>query len=203
MSRKIVVSPDQWQLLKRLDAAGCPISWRQFETPCDPIRLIQEPPALGTELFAVAENVTLLAVRLKIVASRPFAIKGLALRADWLVGSLTWLLTEHAIGCFPERSGGEIRFAAAGLLNMRIIRGLTLKAGEVVSGYVAGFADWAIPASDETLAATLVIKDQFDRGYPYDLNLMNSQQISSPGDRYCGFVSPSQLEQEETEPSGS
>lgn len=197
MTHKTQVSPHQWQLLKRLDAAGCPISWDQFEEPCDPVRLIHDPPALGTDIFPLTSNRTGLAFRVRIAALRRFTIQNIALRARCGFGGLTWLSTQYGIGSFPYPGDGEVRFAAAGLLNSRLVRGLTLKAGEVVSGYIALLASRAIPPSDESLAATLLIHDQFDRAYPYELDLANSQVISGPGDRHCGFVTASQLEQEE------
>lgn len=197
MTERREVSTHEWQILKRLDAAGCPIPWDELEEPCCPLRVHQEPPALGTELFALSEKRMALAVRLRIIASRRFSSQRIALQTNWIQGTLTSLLVEDGVASFPC-SGGEVRFAAAGLLNGRLTSGYPSKTGRMVWGYLVGVMDQPpIPPSEKSLPATLVIYDQWDRSYPYHLDLVNTQRITGHGDEDCCFVSASQPEQEE------
>jgi hypothetical protein len=188
MIKKISTTTFEWQLLRRLDAAGCAINWNQVEEPCYPLSIIHQPAALGTEILPAGKH-TGLAFRLRITASVGIRISGIKLETDWIQGQLVWLSGQPEYQ-FRNCCGGEVRFGQWSLLNRRIREGLTLKRGESVSGYLAFILSNVVPlGAGGKLSATLLCEDQFGRSYPYSLELDNSQTISGAGDTYCQFVS--------------
>lgn len=187
-------TPHQWHLFRRLEAAGCPIDWDGLAEPCSPLRVIHEPAALGTEIFPLGDR-TALVFRVRIIAAVPFTISWIGLSTDWPRESLSLLGTQDNAGCFRTCCGGEVRLAARGLLNSRI-RHRVLRRGEWISGYIALLSGAAAPPCSKKREATLWILDPFDRSYPYDLVLDNSQQIAGDGDNECRFLTADQLAQE-------
>ncbi len=193
-TEKMPTTPHQWHLFRRLEAAGCPIDWDGLAEPCSPLRVIHEPAALGTEIFPLGDR-TALVFRVRIIAAVPFTISWIGLSTDWPRESLSLLGTQDNAGCFRTCCGGEVRLAARGLLNSRI-RHRVLRRGEWISGYIALLSGAAAPPCSKKRQATLSILDPFDRSYPYDLVLDNSQQIAGDGDNECRFLTADQLAQE-------
>jgi hypothetical protein len=197
MIEKTMTTPHEDRLLRRLASAGCPINWEELAEPCSPLRIIHEPAALGTELFPLGDRIGL-ACCLRITASVPFTITAISLGTGVTRGSLTWLTycEQHGKYCFHDCCKGDVRIAADGVLNRRIMRGLRLKRGESVRGYIALILSEGMSPNDMVQKATLRIHDQFDKSYPYRFELDASQQITGRGDRNCYFISAAELEQE-------
>jgi hypothetical protein len=199
MTEKITTTTHQWQLLRRLEAGGCQLAWEYFAEPCEPLQIVQEPPALGTELFPLGGR-TGLAFRLRIRSSVSFNISGIRLQADWITRSLTGVnyCQQHRKYCFHDCCNGEVRIES--VLNNRLCKELPLKWGDLLSGCLALTLNEIVPASlGRQLPATLWFYDAFNRAYPYSVMINNSQQITGSGDGHCVFVSAAELEQEKAD----
>jgi hypothetical protein len=196
-TEKMPSTPHQWQLFRRLQAAGCPVNWDNWEEPCHPLHMVHEPCALGTELFPL-EEYTGLAFRLRITAAVGFTISKLTIAFNWSHEPILWLndCKRHERYCLHNCCQGEVRLVSSNVLNHRI-HGLTLKRDQSVSGYLALILDQVVPTSaGSQLEATLSFEDPLGRSYPYSLLLNNTQQITGSGDGYCRFLTADQLAQE-------
>jgi len=195
-TEKMPSTPHQWQLFRRLHAAGCPVNWDNWAEPCHPLHMVHEPCALGTELFPLEER-TGLAFRLRITAAVGFTVSELAMAGNWLHGPMHWLnyCERHERYCLHNCCQGEIRFS--NVLNSSIQCGLALKRDQSVSGYVAVILDKVVPTSaGSQLELTLSFVDPLGRCYPYSLLLNNAQQIKGRGDGYCRFLTANELAEE-------
>jgi hypothetical protein len=192
-----MITPHEYHLLRRLDAAGCPVNLDRLAQPCHPLQIIQEPAALGRELFPLGDQ-TGLAFRVRITASVPFSISGIVFQTDWAPGEITWLdfCNQHRAYCFHGYRNGDVRIASHRVLNPKFDSYLRLKAGEWVSGYMALTLNEVVPPRHKTPKATLLICDQFDNRYPYDFVFENSQRMKRTSDTDCNFISRAELDRE-------
>jgi hypothetical protein len=193
------ITAHEYHLLRRLDAAGCPVNLDRLAQPCHPLQIIHEPAALGRELFPLGDQ-TGLAFRVSITAAVPFTISGIVFRTDWAPGGMeiTWsnFCNQHHAYCFHGYRNGDVRIASDRVLNLKFGSNLRFKAGECVSGYIALNLNEVVLPRDKKPKATLLICDQFDKRYPYDFVFENSQRMKSTSDTDCNFISRAELDRE-------
>lgn len=199
MNERKITTPQEYHLLRRLDAVGCPVNWNELAEPCCPLRLIHEPGILGTELFPMKSG-TGLAFRVDITASVEFSIRSIRLQAKWLRGGIAWLdqcATHERCHCFHGCFDGDVRFSAGGVVNRRFCQWPIMRRGESVRGQMAFILSEVVsPSVGSRLPATLWFEDRFGTSYPYDLTFENSQQVTHEGDSSCRFVSSTELDRE-------
>lgn len=198
-TEKMPATTHQWQLLRRLHRAGCPVNWDGLEEPCYPLRIVHEPAALGTELFPLGER-TGIAFRIRITAAVGLTISRLSMSADWLHVPVHWpdYCTRHKCYCFHNCRQGEVRFGTSEGLFVpnRWICGRALKRNQWASGYLALILDEVVPSTGGQLETTLWLQDQLGKSYPYNVVLNNTQEIRGSGDQHCRFLTADELAQE-------
>jgi hypothetical protein len=188
-------TPHEWQTYRRLSAAGFPIDWNSLHEPCFPLRVRQEPAALGTEILPIPGG-TALVCRLSILAAVRFRLTEISLQANWSPSSLQRpeFCDLHHQSCFHNCCKGDVRLDPAGMLTNLFHR--PLNRGEEVKGYLAVMRGVVPASAGQKLELTLHLRDELHRSYPYGLSLDNSQCIAGNGDEYCRFHSAAQIQAE-------
>jgi hypothetical protein len=180
---KEAASPEQWQTLHRLRAAGCPVDMEHIVPPNYPLRVINRALGLKTNLLPLAEE-TGVVLSLRIVAAARVAICGFGLRADWLPQPVCWLESckQHRDYCLRLASNDHLRFGVAQILNWRTFDSGVMKRGSYLQGFLVGTTSGLSTALDEKLGATLWIEDAFGTEYPYTVSVNNcfNPQLLSP-----------------------
>ena len=181
---KRALHPEQWQILRRLGAAGCPVDHEHLPQASYPLRVFTEDSIWGTNIFPLPRG-TGIAFRLNIIVTVSFTICQIRLRADWLKGGISWLgsCRDHFRHyCFHECSyGPDIRFCSDEVLNSRMGRWEALKRGMGLHGFLVGTFPDILPSTAEAkLEATVVIEDLFGEEYPFPVEINNSKGITRP-----------------------
>lgn len=165
-------SPQQWQVIERLAASGCPLDLIHLPPPNRPVRVINTPSELRTNVFASDVGVALVLV-LRIVASEPITICGLRIEAGWLKAPLRAVTTcdrHQRKSCIPI-NGTHLSFESAKLLNRFGFTSAALKRHESLAGLFVAISDGLLP-TEANLRAVLWVQDILGSEYPYSLNLV-------------------------------
>jgi hypothetical protein len=189
---KRVLLPEQWQVIDRLRLVGCPIDHEALPTP---LHVFAEP--LCTQVLPLVGGAAI-AFFVRVVAGAPITIHQFHLRADWLKNEISWLrfcdqhsddLQKHY--CFPECSGGNIRFPSAAVLNHRTLNGGVLRRFGFISGLLLGTFPDALPPTGigTKLQATLSIEDLFGHEYRFPIVLLDHTTESHYEDWMCQVAS--------------
>jgi len=194
MIRSDALQPAQWQILRRLQAVGCPLDYEELPEPTYPLRVRCATSAFGTHLFSLPSGMGII-VPLQIIASAPITINRFDLRADWLRNPVTWVsqCRQHWGNfkwyyCLHGTPHGDLQFKWETALNHRtgnageskrlspFIQDGVLKRGAEMKGSLVGTFPDTLPVSiGPKLAATLNIEDLFGKKYPYSVVLENKQ----------------------------
>src|SRR5450759_1866577 len=137
------VTPGQSAMIRRLIAAGCPISYRQLLSQEYPLRVFEQMPGMGTNVLPLSSGGTGIALRLRIVAVSATTITGFSLRkTNWANIPITWadFCEEHGGYCFHDGVDGSAQIEAGDTLNFRVLHSDcgVLKSGGYVAGYLLG-----------------------------------------------------------------
>jgi hypothetical protein len=123
------LNAEQWLVLHRLRAAGCPIEYEHFKTPCRPVRIDSVGAINGTNIFTGADR-TYIAIPVDVFAPAEIAITQLRLDAYWMQGESSWIrpCAEHPDNhCFPVGvDGNHLRFSSRQVLHERMFPWLIL-----------------------------------------------------------------------------
>ena len=190
------ISPRQWDMLCRLDAAGCPLSH-----PCYPLQLQQEPGTLNAGIFPV-QGGTGAVFRIRLTGSGRFTVSGFSLSAEWLdqpvrLNSGNKLFRSGQFYGLSGCNGGEghvaVKLEAA-------LGACTVDAGSVVSGYLVGFLPeaLAVPCGSR-LEVTLLLHTPNRQPYPYSVVLRHFQQVEGPRDTACRYFTNETIAREAKE----
>ncbi len=176
--------PEQWQVLRRLAAANCPVDCEHQPGAPYPCRVSTEDSPWGTDIFPLPQG-TGIAFRLNIVATASFNIGKLDLRADWLKGTIAWskpCLDHFRSYCFDECIyGPDIRFSFDEALNGKINRWESLDRGRRFRGFLVGsFPDGLPSTAGVKLPATVVIEDLLGEAYPFAIEISNRKGMTRP-----------------------
>ena len=181
---KRALHPKQWQILRRLEAAGCPVDIERLPQASYPLRVLTERSPWGTDIFPLPHG-TGIAFRLNIIVTASLTICQLHLRADWLGGEVSWLnpcLDHSRCYCFHECTyGTDIRFSFDEVLNERMSRWQALSRGCHLRGFLIGMARDVLPSTmGAKLEARVVIEDLLGEEYPFLVKISNSKEITPP-----------------------
>lgn len=165
-------SPQQWQLLHRLQAAGCPVDLAHVPPPDHPLRVICTAKA-RTNVLPVRDGIGII-LPLRIVAAVAITITGFRLDADWLSAPVAWVepCAEHR-GKYCLTDTAKRHLSLAKVLNQRTLYSGRLKRGEFLQGCLVGTTKHPL-RSDVELPATLYIQDLAGIEYPYLQVLRNT-----------------------------
>lgn len=129
---RTLLHPEQWEILHRLEAAGCPLDLKHLPRGTYPLRVFTEVSPWGTDIFPLT-NGTGIAFRLCMIATASVTICKLRLQADWLKAEPSWSVPcrDHRIKyCFHDCSyGRNIQFNFDQVLNYHLERWEGLKRG--------------------------------------------------------------------------
>jgi hypothetical protein len=173
-------SPEQWQLLRRLQAAGCPLDLAHLPPPDYPLRVISLNSGLPTNVFPLAGGAGAgIALSLRIVASASITIAGFRLQAEWLAPPLSWVerCPEHPRSYCLLTEGNHTSFDAATTIHSRKLHSGRLQTGKYIQGFLVGTTGAALLSPAIELKATLWIEDVFGAEYPYAVTLNNHPQV--------------------------
>ncbi|MFZ3211619.1 MAG: hypothetical protein WA188_08895 [Terriglobales bacterium] len=181
---KRALHPEQWQILRRLEAAGCPVDCERLPQGSYPLRVLTERSRWGTDIFPLPQG-TGIALRLNIIVTASLTICQLHLRADWLGGEISWFkpcVDHFRRYCFHECAyGTDIRFSFDEVLNERMSRWQALSRGSHLRGFLIGAApDVLASTMGAELEARLVIEDLFGEEYPFLVKISNSKEVTRP-----------------------
>jgi hypothetical protein len=182
---RIVLHAEQWETLRRLEAAGCPLDLEHLPRGSYPLRVFTEVSPWGTDVFPLA-NGTGIAFRLCMIATASITICKLQLQANWLKDDeLSWSTPCRDHGqnhCFHNCIyGPRIRFQSDEVLNRRLVRWEILKRSDYLRGFWVGtFPGTLNDVAEAKLPATVVIEDLFGEQYPFSILLDNSKGIIEP-----------------------
>jgi hypothetical protein len=133
----------QWALLHRMQAGGCPIDFGNLNRPSGPIEVVNRPSTLGnvdgSNLF-VRQGRSWLALYLKLHVIREVNLESLRVQAHWLGGGLSLLGTcpDHkGRFCLPLNTQGQhVGFDSSRGLNSFLLRHDVLRPGTRLEGYL-------------------------------------------------------------------
>ena len=137
------VPPKRSAMIRRLAAAGCPISYRDLLSTEYPLRLSELMPAMATNIVPLSSGATGIALRLRIFATSDITIGGFELRKrNWASFPIDWtqFCEEHRAFCFHDGIN-RAEVAAGDTLNFRILQpglGGVLKRSTSIEGYLLG-----------------------------------------------------------------
>ena len=134
-------SPEQWQLLRRLQTAGCPLDLERLLPPDYPLRVISLNSGLPTNVFPLAGGAGVgIVLILRIAASASITIAGFRLQAEWLASPLSWVerCPEHPRRYCLRTEGGHTSFDAATTIHSRKLHSGRLQAGKYIQGFLVG-----------------------------------------------------------------
>jgi hypothetical protein len=181
---RTLLHPEQWETLRRLEAAGCPLDLEHLPRATYPLRVFTGVSPWGTDIFPLA-NGTGIAFRICMIATASVTICKLQLQADWLKDDPSWSVPcrDHWQNyCFHDCSyGSHIQIYSGRVLNHRILRWESLKRGGSMRGFLVGTVPGTLSGAVEgKLRATIVIQDIFGEQYPFPLLLDNNKGIIKP-----------------------
>lgn len=199
MIRREALQPAQWQILRRLQAVGCPLDCERLPEPTHPLRVRCGTLALGTNLVSLPGGMGVI-LPLQIIASVPITINRFDLKAEWLRKPVTWVgqCRQHGGNfkwyyCLHGTSHGDLQFKWETTLNHRTgnasqqkrlppwIQDGVLKRGAEMKGYLVGIFEDTLPLGiGPKLEALLSIEDLFGMEYPYSIVLENNQPKAAP-----------------------
>jgi hypothetical protein len=199
MIRRETLQPAQWQILRRLQAVGCPLDCERLPEPIHPLRVRCGTLAFGTNLVSLPGGMGVI-LPLQIIASVPITINRFELKAEWLRKPVTWVSQCRQHGgnlkwyyCLHRTSHGDLRFTWETTLNHRTgnasqqkrlspwIQDGVLKRGAEMKGPLVGTFEGALPVDiGPKLEATLSIEDLFGKEYPYYIALENKRPAGEP-----------------------
>jgi len=173
-------------MIRRLAAAGCPISYRDLLSTEYPLRVSELMPVMATNIVPLSCGATGIALRLRILATSNITIRGFELRRrNWASFPVHWteFCEEHRAFCFHD---GVYRaeIPAGETLNFRILQpGLgsgELKRSTSIEGYLLGtIPEHLIPVPGEKLDAILIISDGAGDEYPFEISISLSPPMRS------------------------
>lgn len=166
-------SPQQWQLLHRLQLAGCPLDLARVPPPDHPVRLISRTN-VRTNVFRLELGVGIV-IPVRIVATSPIIIAGYRLQADWLSTPLSWVepCTEH-LGKYCLPAAEDRHLSLSKVLNRRTLYSGRLKSGDFLEGLLVGVCQQPLRSQKPQLSATLYLEDISGREYPYGVTVRNN-----------------------------
>ncbi len=180
---RTLLHPEQWETLRRLEAAGCPLDLEHLPQGTYPLRVFTEVSPWGTDIFPLA-NGTGIAFRLCMIATASVTICKLRLQAAWLKAEPSWSVRcrNHCDKyCFHDCSyGPNIQFHFDQVLNYHLLRWESLKRGAWWRGFLVGTVPGKLSgAAAAKLRATIVIEDLLGE-YPFPVLLDNNKVIIEP-----------------------
>ena len=186
MTQKRLCSKD-WQLLRRLSAAGCPVNLADFDYPLRAIVAKWET----TNVYQLPTGVGI-ALPLHIVAADPITIAEFRLEAGWLESPIKWLRRSADGAYHLQARSAVLNFRAEQVLNHRTWSSGGLKRGAFWHGILLGVTG-SLASDDATLEATLVIVDALGVEYPFPVKINNSpaamEAVLTTGTEETGKVS--------------
>ena len=168
-------TPRQWVVLHRLQAAGCPVDLAKIQPPIAPLRMVQLAQEMVSNVLPIIDGCGI-AFRVRLIASESITITGCRLKADWLEHPLEWVAQcgqHRGRHCLLVSEEQHVQFSS--VLNDQIGRGVQLRAGQYLEGFLVGQTAKTVKvsASTEELLVTLWVRDLRHDEYPYIIRLRN------------------------------
>jgi len=165
-------SPKQWQLLHRLQAAGCPVDCARIAPPDYPLRVTQLAREGLDNVYSLPGGIGII-LPLRIVASSAVTICDFRLRARWLQDSVSWVArcSEHERSYCLQTATHHLNFDPGAVLNRRTWHTGNLRRGSYLQGFLVGTTAGVLPEGESVLEATLLIEDLYGTEYPYSVRL--------------------------------
>jgi hypothetical protein len=171
----------QWALLRRMRAAGCPISYSHLTLPSRPLAAVSHPVQLaqaGTSNVFMMDGQSWIVLFVEISVSAKIGIGYLRLRAHWLEGAAELIkpCSEHAeYYCLPLRpGGGHVSFSSERVLNSWGAKKGILDRGIFVKGYLlAKGTDFLATSRASELDVEICIDDWLGQEMVFPVTLVN------------------------------
>jgi len=173
------LNAEQWVVLHRIRAAGCPIEYEHFNTPCRPVRIDAVGVINGTNIFAGADR-THIAIPIHVIASEETPITQLRLKAYWMQGEISWVrpCAEHPEHhCLPVCVDGKhVLFNSKQVLHERMSPRLVLPRYARWEGFLLAQLPGALPSGlGEELEVVISVEDLSGREYAFPNTLLNRE----------------------------
>lgn len=173
----------QWTILRRMRAAGCPIDYRDLTVPSRPLTVVSHPLPLangGASNVSRRDGETWIALYVEMSVASTVQIGALRLRAHWLVGEASLVepcLQHDEKYCLPLYSGGEhwSKSSQSVLNRWNRSKGI-LSRGEHYNGYIlARGTDFLATSRAQYLDIEVCIDDWLGHEMVFPLVLVNGR----------------------------
>ena len=173
----------QWTLLRRMRAAGCPIDYRYLILPSRPLTLVNHPllhkNGGATNVFRT-DGQTWMVLYVEMSVASTVQIGALRLRAHWLAGEATLVepCLQHAENyCLPLYSGGKHwSIPSQSVLNSWKRRKGILSRGLYHKGYIlARGTDFLATSRAQYIDMDVCIADWLGHEMVFPVVLVNGQ----------------------------